>query len=277
MMISDWISMASEQLRPMSLDAKFEARRLLEEYLSVSAAHVVAHSNQSLSDLEVSDLESWLVRRRGGEPLAYICGRKEFYGRTFEVGAGVLIPRPETELVIEVALMRYKFGKGTAVDLGSGSGCIGVTLAMERPDLDVVCIEASSDALQYLQKNVSRHGLEKRVSALAGRIPDFRLHKTFDLVVANPPYIKIGDERVETNVLKYEPSCALFAGLEGLEEIKNWSIWAFAHLRQDGLFVCEIGTGQYTAVKEIMGKTGFRLIEINKDLAGHERVVSAVR
>lgn len=211
-------------------------------------------------------------------PLAYLAGKKGFYKHEFLVERGVLIPRPETELVVEVALQRAneKTVRNLA-DFGCGSGCIGLSLLRELPEATLWSIDSSVKACGLTAKNAVNLGVDERVFVHNKNVSDWKPKQALDLIVANPPYIAIGDVRVQSHVHQYEPHDALYSGVDGLDAVREWTGKAFAWLNKAGIFVSEIGAGQSTRVVEIMKDAGFEQIEVARDLAGIERVISGVK
>jgi release factor glutamine methyltransferase len=222
-----------------------------------------------------------LARRAAREPIAYILGEREFYGRLFAVSRAVLVPRPETELVVDRARAwwsgRAHRDASTIVDVGTGSGCLAVTLALECPGAHVIATDVSADALTIAAANAARHGASEQI--------DFReaplaagLQGVADLIVANPPYVAERDRgSLPPDVRDYEPPEALYAGPDGLDVIRPLAPAALAALRPGGGFVMEIGAGQWAAVKRILEEAGFDGIRVHDDLAGIPRVVVAAR
>lgn len=217
-------------------------------------------------------------RRRAREPMAYIRGHQEFWGRSFHVSPAVLIPRPETEWLIEEALAwrRMRVASGvdgppTIVDIGTGSGCLAVTLACEWPDARIDAVDISIDALHVARENARRHGVENRVQVhhgayLAG------VERPIHLIVANPPYVPETDRAsLQPEVRDHEPASALFGGEDGLRDVR--AILKAAAERLDGRLLMEIGAGQAEAVRQaVRGTPGLSLLDIRADLQGIPRV-----
>lgn len=270
-----------ETLTRVGMDeAGFEARQLVQEALDITFAQVVSRPDRQIEAAPVAKIRAWARARAEGEPLAYLSRRRGFYKNDFEVEPGVLVPRPETELVVETALRRADDREDPVraiADLGSGSGCIGLSVLCQFSVANLHAVDASEIACRVTGRNAERLGLSDRVHVERAMVQTWRPSVKFDLIVANPPYIAEHDQRVEPNVRKYEPALALFAAEDGLAAIREWSAWAYHHLEKGGIFVCEIGTGQSRAVEGILGALGFERRQVERDLAGHERVVSAVR
>lgn len=236
-----------------------DADVLLADLLGRSVAYVHAHG-----ELEIDEerFDSLMRRRLGGEPLQYIRGRADFYGREFLVDDRVLIPRPETELLVEEALRRLPRG-ARVLDIGAGSGCVAVTLALERPDLSIFATDVSLAALAVARRNCDRLGA--RVRLAASDVLD-ALRGPFDAVVSNPPYIAAGDvATLQAEVRDHEPHRALTPGVRGTEVIER--------LFAAPLVLMEIGFGQEGAVRAIATERGYRVEAVIPDLAAIPRVV----
>lgn len=252
-----------------------EGRMLLGHVLRRPAVWLLANDDCVLDEAQRDQFAMLVARRRGGEPMAYLTGSREFYGREFAVAPGTLIPRPETELLVDIARSRVSLG-GTAparvrvVDLGTGSGCIAISLALECPHAEVVAIDRSTAALEIARRNASRHHAQvdfRQGDWLAG-LGDLR----FDLVVSNPPYIAEGDPHLAQGDLRFEPREALASGADGLDAIRYIVGAAPRHLLPGGWLFVEHGYDQARAVADLLETTGYSLIEQHCDLAGIVRV-----
>lgn len=266
------------QLKVAGLEQpELEARALLLELLGWDLTALVMNHDKPASPDQIAQAHVWASRRGEGYPLAYLSGRKGFYKHEFIVAPGVLIPRPETEHVLEVALQRLteqKLSVHHFADLGCGSGCLGLSLVGELPSARLHVVDASSDAVALTRRNAEALGLE--IDAVLSTVENWEPSINFELIVANPPYIAEADPRVQKSVDKYEPHAALYSGADGLHAIRTWSDWSRRHLVNGGIFVCEIGAGQSPVVEDILEGLGFTHIEVKPDLAGHDRVVSAL-
>jgi len=243
-----------------------DCRILLQHVLGASHAQLIAHPERALDPAERSRFVALAARRRAGEPIAYIIGRREFYGRTFEVDRSVLIPRPETELLIELALARVPDEDGRILDLGTGSGCIAITLALERPRSTVYAVDASAAALQVARANVQRLGAAN-VHLLEGSWYAPVSGSTFDVIVSNPPYVAADDPHLGQGDVRAEPRAALAAGARGLDAIRSIVTGAGAHLRPGGWLLLEHGYDQAEAVAELLNQAGFEDCFGARDLA----------
>ena len=246
----------------------------MEDLLNLPRNPEITVPETVLKPEEEEKLFSAAKKRTEGYPLQYIIGNWEFFGRIFFVGEGVLIPRPETELLCETVLKYFsRTMPPKIVDLCSGSGCIAITLAKELGGADVTAVELYDGAFEYLEKNNAFHG--NCVKTL--RKDALEPFGEFDCIVSNPPYIT-GEEMEELQTeVTFEPKTALFGGTDGLDFYraiaKNW----FEHINEGGLIVFEIGDTQGKAVKEILMENGYKDAGIIKDYEGRDRVVSAVK
>lgn len=258
-------------------DPSTESRALLREALNISFNDLVLN-DQPLTADEEKKINDWTARRLGGEPLAYISGKKAFHKYEFKVGPGVLIPRPETELLVFVGTKRVMRGKKVRVaDLGCGSGCAGLTILKEVDQSELYSVDISQTACDFTAENAAALGLNARTHVFKTDVVKWRPDVQFDLIVANPPYIPEGDPQVEANVHKFEPHEALYSGPDGLRAIRDWITWAPGNLRKDGIMALEIGAGQSATVVDIMAKAGFEEIQVQKDFAGIDRIISGKR
>ena len=214
----------------------------------------------------------WIARRERREPTAYIVGSREFWGRPFLVTSAVLVPRPETEFIVEEALgLLRAFPTPRIADIGTGSGILAVTLAAEVPAADVTGTDLSSDALDVARRNAARHGVATRVTFLNTSYLD-DVPGTFDLIVANPPYVRDGDKSALARDVRHEPDVALFGGPDGLRDVAGVLDAAVEKLTSGGWFVMEFGYGQEDDVRRLVdARPALRLDRIRDDLQGIAR------
>jgi release factor glutamine methyltransferase len=252
-----------------------DCRLLLQHVLGFDHARLAANPEHVL-DGQVRDRFLALLRRRvAGEPIAYILGRREFYGRDFRVDASVLIPRPETELLIDLALERVPAAEASNIlDLGTGSGCIAITLALERPMTRVWAIDSSRPALAVARANASTLGTAS-LELLEGNWFEPVAGMTFDLIVGNPPYVAEGDAHLAQGDVRFEPRSALCAGSAGLDAIETIVAGAGAHLRPGGWLIFEHGHDQADPVRALLHCAGFEDCFCATDLARLPRVSGA--
>jgi release factor glutamine methyltransferase len=256
--------------------AAVDAEVLAREALAWDRARYLAQRGDPAPDGFAARFEDLIVRREAREPVSQILGRREFWGRDFFVTRDVLTPRPETELIIETALERWPAGpEGPArvADIGTGSGCLAVTLALEWPCTHVVATDISEAALRVASANVVRHGVEERVFLVRGDLGD-PLAPGLDLIVSNPPYVPADARDVlPPEVGKYEPPEALFGGTDGFHLIELLLDRAAPRLAPNGRLVMEFGAGQDDRMREIVGaRASLELLEIRNDFQGIPRV-----
>ena len=274
MVIRQAVRLISDMLESVTDDAYFEARQIVSE---ISGGKMPF---EEITEAQLAECEDKAKRRKTGEPLQYILGNWEFYGRKYFVGEGVLIPRPETELLCDIAIEHLKNTGGTAVDLCSGSGCIAVTTALEA-NVGTVGIEISGKAYGYFLKNIAENKAEKLVTAINGDIFDKDILGQFpddslSAVLSNPPYISSADMKTLQKEVTFEPELALFGGEDGLDFYRRLvPMWA-VKLRSGGLFAVEIGEEQGQAVSDIFKKAGLTP-QVVTDYSGHNRIVTAVK
>lgn len=258
---------------------RLEAEVLLCAVLDVDRVRLIVDGARPLTSEELSSYRSMIQRRRAGEPTAYIIGYREFFGRRFRVDSRVLIPRPDTEILLEVALEKtaHRSLYGRALDLCSGSGCIATSFALERPTWRVTGTDVSEAALDVARVNALALGALWGVRFVPGNLfdavgPDER----FEIVLANPPYIPREEvETLEPHVRDFEPRSALDGGVTGLDFYPLLAVGARKHLVPGGVLAVEVGAGQAEDVERIFSAHGFTDLERKKDYGGHERVVSA--
>ena len=251
-----------------------EARLLLAHATGFSEAAVMAFPERALSAEAEQRFIDFAERRRRGEPAAYILGRQEFYSLPLAVNPAVLIPRPETELLVELALER-EFS--SVVDLGTGSGAVALAIKKHRPAARVVAVEASAAALEVAKRNAVALGLE--VEWRHGRwfapLTVGGTAERFDLIVSNPPYVAAGDPHL--GALRYEPVAALVSGADGLDAIREIAAQARTYLRDGGGLLLEHGLGQDAAVRKLLEQAGLEEVRSWPDLSGIPRVCGAKR
>jgi release factor glutamine methyltransferase len=251
-----------------------EARLLLGHVLGLSAAWLLAHDDDVLEEDALLAFASLVARRAGGEPVAYLLGYREFFGRKFLVSPAVLIPRPETELLVEVALTGIAAASDPRVlDLGCGSGCIAITLALESPSAKVSAVDSSEAALTVARRNAELLG--GHVDFMPGDWFESLAGERFDLIVANPPYVAASDPHLGEGDLRCEPLAALSSGADGLDALRRIIAVAPAHLRSGGTIWLEHGYDQAAAVRGLLAAAGLAGIEQHRDLAGTVRVSGA--
>lgn len=272
-MSSIFVSLAEARARiPVS-----EARLLLRHALGCTAAFLEAHGEESVPADAAQRFADWVQRRAAGEPIAYLTGVREFYEHEFEVSPAVLIPRPETELLVELGRAKLAGRQRGAhiLDLGTGSGCVAVSLALALPDAQVTAVDISPQALQVAQRNALRHGVA--LECICSNWLADLAERRFDLIVANPPYIAEGDHHLSQGDLRFEPLPALASGTDGLASIRAIIADALHHLHPGGWLWCEHGYDQADRIRSWLAEAGYRGIEQHRDLAGILRVSGGYR
>jgi release factor glutamine methyltransferase len=271
---------ATDDFRARGVDSpRLDAELLLGRALSRTRIQLIADAKRALDAGELARFRDLVKRRRAREPTAYILGEREFYGRMFRVDRRVLIPRPDTETLVEVALDRTRDRSMSmrALDLCTGSGCVAITLARERRTSLFVAADVSADALAVARDNALRLGAYnvafRQGDLFAAVEPSLR----FDLVTANPPYVAAADiPGLQPEIREYEPPIALAGGDDGLSVVRLIIAQARAHLAPGGRLVIEVGFGEAAAAAELFASAGFEQIETRRDYARVERVVSGV-
>lgn len=275
---------------------RLEARLLLQEATGFGTSTLIAHPERSLTAAQHAHFQALVARREAGEPVAYLIGRREFYGHEFQVAPGVLIPRPETELLVDLGIAELaewaervrhtdmthadEAGRQTplrALDLGCGSGCIAVSLALACPTAEVWALDASPTALEITQRNARALGarLTLRLSDWFAALSTDSVtgeSERFHLILSNPPYIAADDAHLAQGDLRFEPLTALASGADGLEAIRHLIAAAPAHLHPGGWLHLEHGHDQGPALPELLQAAGYADIQQQRDLAGIVRV-----
>lgn len=273
------VAWATDDLRSRgSSSPRLDVELLLGLVLKLDRVQLIVDADRPLSKDELAAYRALHRRRRAGEPVAYLRGVREFYGRNFRVDARVLVPRPETEILVETALRRTRAISLSArvLDLCTGSGCVAITLARERPTTRVVAVDLSEGALVVARENATRLGVTHQIALLRSDLyaaldPGAR----FDLITANPPYIsELEIPSLPPDVRDFEPRLALAGGEDGLAVVRRVVLGARSFLAPGGVLALEVGAGQAPEVQALFEQGGFTAIERQRDYAGHERVVS---
>lgn len=252
-----------------------DAQLLLHAVTGRSRTDFYAAPEATLTPDEISRYTELLERRARGEPIAYLLGRREFWSLELSVTASVLIPRPETELVVERALARMK-SEDAILDLGTGSGAIALAVAYERPRSSVTAVDVSVEALTVARENAMQLGITN-VRFLQGNWYEPVRGSRYALILSNPPYIAANDPHLDPRVSRYEPHMALIAGTTGFEALEHIIAHAPAYLEPGGGLIVEHGWQQAVRVRTLLEKAGFAHVVSHADLAGHERVTEGRR
>jgi release factor glutamine methyltransferase len=268
-----------------AIDARYESQLLLQHVLKVNRAWLIAHeSNDVAADIQ-HEFSSLIQCRIGGEPIAYILGEREFYGLNLAVTPATLIPRPDTEILVEAALGKIPVHETTQtldsdlgrndevsiLDLGTGSGAIALAIAKSRPQSNVVGVDASPAALAVAKKNASVLQIPN-VQFLSSNWFSALEGERFNMIVSNPPYIEEADSHLKQGDLRFEPISALASGADGLDDIRRIIDDCLIYLRPQGWLMFEHGYNQAEPVRELMAQAGLVAIETFKDLGGNDRV-----
>ncbi len=263
--------------------ARIEVQCLLQQALNVSRAYLLAHPERCLNEPEQTHYNELLQRRLRGEPIAYLLGEREFYGLMFKVTPATLIPRPETELLVELALQRIPEkppspppacgigSKFRVLDLGTGSGAIALAIAHSRPDIEVLACDNSAAAIEVARENAQRLGIAN-VAFMQSDWYDALDVQRFNLIVSNPPYISVTDPHLAQGDLRFEPSSALISSDDGLRDTRHIVAHAQTHLEPGGWLLLEHGYDQATQVRQLLHQAGLVEVFSARDLAGIERV-----
>ncbi|MGI9168057.1 MAG: peptide chain release factor N(5)-glutamine methyltransferase [Pyrinomonadaceae bacterium] len=260
-------------------EARREAGSLLEHVIERDRTFIIAHADHLISNEHLETYRQIVMRRAKGEPLQYITGRQAFFGLDFEVTPAVLIPRPETELLVETALAILSpiDEEFDICDVGTGSGCVAVTLLHERPRAHAIGIDISETAIQVAQRNAAYHGVAERVHFVASDIFSAlaRDETKFDLIVSNPPYIAGSTlEGLQREVRDHEPRGALTPGTDGLLIIRRLLFESGTFLKQGGHLLIEIGFDQGAEIERLVDRNIWQLLAIHQDLQGIPRVLA---
>jgi len=252
-----------------------ETSILLSRALGVNVSDIYAHPEKEVRPNKVEEFCHLVERRLKREPIAYILGEKEFYSRSFIVAPDVLIPRPETEILVEEALkVVKKIPSPSIIDVGTGSGCVAVTIGCECENATITASDISLKALMIARENARRHGVSSRISFVCSDLLSCFREESLDMVLSNPPYVASSDySGLEPEVRDFEPKVSLLGGEEGLDFIGKIAFEAKGVLKRGGWCIIEIGTGQAKRASEVFEESGFNDISFTRDLSGMERVI----
>ncbi|MGZ4960534.1 MAG: peptide chain release factor N(5)-glutamine methyltransferase [Methylomonas sp.] len=267
---------ATETLAPASESPQLDAEVLLCHCLHKNRSFLRAWPEHQPTAAEIAGFQLLIDQRLQGMPVAYLTGKREFWSRDFRVGPGVLIPRPDTELLIELSLGLLPEDKPCKIiDLGTGSGIIGVTLAAERPLADVTATDLRLSALSIAQENAERLNT-LNVRFLQSHWFDAVIEHDFDLVISNPPYIAADDPHLTQGDVRFEPDTALVSDESGLKDLRLIAEQARRHLRNNGHLLVEHGYNQQAEVQDIFKVLNYRQVQTHADLSGNPRVTSGI-
>ena len=270
MTLSQTLVWLSQQLPPE--EATQEAELMLCRATGLTRTQLRTYPEKEMSDAQQTQLSRWVERRLQGEPIAYILGDTEFYGLKLSVTTDTLIPRQDTELLVDAALeLIPERAPWTVLDMGTGSGAIAIAIAHHRPIAQVTALDASKTALAVAQDNAC----ELRLPSVRFMHSDWfsnLSHRRFDLIVSNPPYIAQNDPHLQQTSLPYEPMSALTSGVDGLDDIRHLIAQAPKHLNSDGWLLLEHGYDQGVAVRQLMQSAGFNAIATHRDYGNNDRI-----
>lgn len=277
----NWIT---EDFESKGIDCpRLSAELLLSHVLEMKRIELYTQFDKVVSKEQLAKLRDLVKRAEQGEPITYLAGKTEFYSLELDITPDCLIPRPETELLVERAIefLRSRTGKQLVCDLCTGCGCIAVAIARNYPDVHIIATDISDGVLKTAAKNIEKHGLKECITLLCGDlfdpiVPQLSVSK-FDLIVCNPPYVSAAEfERLDKNVKDYEPKSALFGGADGLDVYRQLCEKADAFLKPDGALIMEIGYRQGQSVREMFEQSGcFSEITVERDLHDNDRIAMA--
>ena len=273
-----WIAAQNQLVSQLNLDAngaRLEAQLLLQTAANANRAWLIAHQNDALQANTHADFQALLTRRLQGEPVAYILGYREFYGLNLMVTPDTLIPRPDTETLVEAALAKIPENISSSIlDLGTGTGAIALAIAKHRPQANLVAVDASNGALELAQINAQVLGIFN-VKFIRSHWFDNLTNARFDVIVSNPPYIAQDDPHLSQGDLRFEPASALASGMDGLDDIREIIANCLIYLKPQGWLMLEHGYNQAESVADLMAETGLVDIATFKDLGDQCRVTIA--
>ena len=255
-----------------------DSETLLSESINKSKKYIILNSKESLNSEELSSFNSFIARRKKGEPIAYLINKKEFWKDEFYVNKDVLIPRPDTELIIEQVLKIYsKKSQLQVLDIGVGSGCILLSILKERSNFYGTGIDISKKSINVSKFNAKKLNLTNRTKFFHSSVDNFKIGK-YDLIVSNPPYIELLSLKyLEKDIINFEPKVALSGGLDGFSKIRKVISKASNLIKKNGKFILEIGFNQKNKVKNILKKEGFYINKAIKDYGNNDRCIISTK
>jgi len=276
MIILDLLSSGSKILKSKKVQThQLDSEIILSSILKKKREQIIINSEEKVSKKNINNFNKLIIRRSTKEPLAYILKNKEFWSKNFFVNRDTLIPRPETELLCDIVIKLFKNKNPHILDIGTGTGCILLSILSEIMKAKGIGIDISKKAIEVAKKNSKSLELDKRAKFLTRSLDNIRNYK-FDLIVSNPPYIKSSDiKNLSDDVRKFEPKIALDGGKDGLDVIKKVIYKSKTILKKLGLLALEIGNGQYYKVSQILKEQGFREQLLIKDYQDNIRCILA--
>jgi len=282
MQISHLIKSASQQLESISDSPRLDAEVLLAHSLQKNRTYLATWSDKDLIQAEINAFNDLLKRRQQGEPIAHITGTREFWSLDLIVSKDTLIPRPETELMVEQILEKYPQSENiNLLDLGTGSGAIAIAIASERPDWNITATDQSAAALEIARQNAERHAI-KNIQFFAGNWFEalenhHQAKKQFDIIASNPPYIPSADPHLSQGDVRFEPTSALASGSDGLDAIRLICQQATQYMKDDALLIIEHGFDQKTQMLNIFSHSNYKDIQQITDLTGNPRLCLGIK
>ena len=257
---------------------QFDSEILLSNLIKKDKKHIILSPKELLNSVQLEKFKSLIERRKKGEPIAYLINKKEFWKDEFFVNKDVLIPRPDTELIIEQVLKIYSKDKQIQVlDIGTGSGCILLSILKERPNFYGTGIDISKKSINVSKINTKQLNLMNRVKFFHSSVDNFKIGK-YDLIVSNPPYIELLNLKyLEKDVVNFEPKLALSGGLDGLSKIRKVISKVKKLIKKNGKFILEIGFNQKNKVKKILKEEGFYINKAIKDYGNNDRCIISTK
>lgn len=244
--------------------------------MGVDRTWLYTWNDASVSRDQKSAFDALVGRRANGEPIAFILGQREFWGRSFECQPSTLIPRPETELLVERSLELALPKSASVLELGTGTGCIAVSIAKEQPDWSILAVEASADALSLARKNAETYQCRNIQFQQSDWYSEIEAKARFDLIVSNPPYVESESADLKKGDVRYEPLSALISGESGLDDIEKIVASAPRFLNPNGVLILEHGFSQARGVSHLLSDVGFNHVKTHRDLAGLDRCTEGV-
>ncbi|MFV9615623.1 MAG: peptide chain release factor N(5)-glutamine methyltransferase [Gammaproteobacteria bacterium] len=274
MNIQQALQQASQDLTESSPTARLDAQVLLTHVLQCNTAHLAAWPEKVLNEEQTSQYLQLIQQRKKGVPVAYLTGSREFWSLNFAVNNSTLIPRPETETLIEYILDKFSDReKIKLLDMGTGTGAIAITIATEKPGWEIVASERVAEALKLARGNSNSHQTNN-ISFIQSNWFNNIKDNDFDIIVSNPPYIAKDDPHLQAGDVRFEPQSALSAGTAGMDDIEHLCLHAKNHLKNNAWLIIEHGYNQSQLVTECFAKNGFTQIEQKQDLSGHIRMTA---
>jgi|TARA_B110000967_G_C18779732_1_gene507627 release factor glutamine methyltransferase len=279
MNIENTLNKAARYLKQYNINNPYlDSEILLSKIINKDKKYIILNSKENLKDKYLNSFNSLIERRRKGEPVAYLVNKKEFWKNTFYVDKNVLIPRPDTELIVAQVLKTYSKDKYLQVlDIGTGSGCILLSLLAERPQFCGTGIDISKQSINVSKYNAKRLNLTNRVKFYNSDVDNFKNRK-YDLIVSNPPYIEISNLKyLERDVINFEPKLALNGGFDGFSKIRKVIDKAAVLIKRNGKLILEIGFNQKNTTQQLLKKEGFYINKVLKDYGYNDRCIISTK